>query len=186
MFKKRLKKNVINLMAAATIFQPAMASEVVVRCEGTSTMTIYNPHGDGGSIGGPTDKTWVIKLTDGKKVSIDFESEEGSEAWETSNIQLGVTGLSYCTSDEKIYQCGVAAFERGPDGFMRKILVSPTTISPGGEYYKYFSNMTTDAAMRTGLEIVDSGQCDRLGMAALMRVASGKEPFETTVEEGND
>ncbi len=161
--------------------QPAQAQEVVLKCTGISDMKIYNPHGRGGVIGGPSPKNFTLR-TDGKTLT----HQTGNDAPHTArNLQITPQGLSFCWIAAS-HECEVDRPVYQDDGFARTSRSSFTTVSAGGTYHFEFMIMTTNARMKTGVTVQENGRCDEEGMAALRKLMNPEpeKPSKRTQEVG--
>ena len=152
------------LAASAVIAQPAIAQEITIRCNTISDMKIYNPHGRGGIIGGPTDHTWTVR-TDGRTASV----SGGKGSVEAKEVELNSSGLSWCGADQGV-PCGTTETLNKSDGRYNR-RVARTSISTGGEFRWDMSVFNSSASMKTGVTVEEYGECDGAGIADLRRLA---------------
>jgi hypothetical protein len=155
------------LAACAAIAQPALAQEVTISCSNVSDMKVYNPHGSGGIIGGPTNKTRTVR-TDGRNAWV---IDPSLGALPLREVQVNSSGLSFCGSDAPI-PCDVTETLQKSDGTYHR-QVTRTVISTSGEYRWGMSVFNASASMKTGVTIDETGTCDAAGIAGLRSLAGG-------------
>jgi hypothetical protein len=158
-------KAIYSLVAAcAAIAQPALAQEVVIHCNTTSDMKIYNPHGSGGIAGGPTPHTMTVR-TDGRSASV---TGPGGTV-QVRDVELTSSGLSYCGAQAGAQCGGTETLQKSDGTYTRR--VGRTSISTGGEFRWDFSVFNNSASMKTGVTIEETGTCDADGIAGLRQLA---------------
>ena len=161
-----MKKFFVALFIGAASAQPVLAEEITLHCHGVSDMTIYNPHGNGGTAGGQDPQDWTIK-TDGQSVWI---GPDGSMV-QATDVELNSSGLSFCAVKAG-HHCDVVE-QIGTNDIPITSMISHMSISGGTLHYAQNIN-DVNASMKTGVDIEGRGTCDPEGVAALQRLAQGE------------